>query len=51
MGSSEVADHVSDPILTLPLMLPTSVATVTVPVFPMRDSTTVVVGGSGFARR
>ena len=50
MGSSEVADQVSFPILTLPFMLSSSVGTVTFPVLPTSESATVVVGGSGLAR-
>lgn len=47
MASSEVADQTSPSIRTLPCMFPTSVATVTVPVLPTRESVTVVDGGSG----
>lgn len=49
MASSDVADQVSESILTLPLMVPGSVATVTVPLLPTSESATVVVGGSGSA--
>ena len=47
MASSEVADQVSESIFTFPFIVPGSVGTTTFPVFPTRDSVTVVDGGIG----